>query len=91
MRFRIYFLLAIALSSDGLYGQERLDLFSNLDLGIYDVGTRQILLVDSTEEQPREISMRLWYPAEKNEREKLILADYLRYKLPLTDDELASK
>ncbi len=87
MKSKFFILLAFTLTASTIYGQEEINLFGNLKLGSYDVGTKQITLIDTLRQEPKEILIRLWYPAKEN-REKVRFSDYLDATNKLSKPEL---
>ncbi len=87
MKLGTLFLLVLTFTVNTIYAQKEINLFGNLNFGRYEVGVKQLALVDTLKEEPREISIILWYPAKGN-GDKLKFADYMDYRGELTESEL---
>lgn len=87
MKLSTFFLLVLTFTINSLNAQKEINLLGNLSFGQYEVGVKQLSLVDSLKEAPREISIRLWYPAIGN-GDKLKFSNYLDYRDELSELEL---
>lgn len=87
MSLKVIIAFVLTISVTTLKAQKEIDFFGNLKIGLHKVGTKQIMLIDSLEKIPREIAIRLWYPARGN-GEKMKFSDYLDPKNKSDESEL---
>jgi len=87
MNLKLLSLFVFTLIVNTLNAQKEIELSGNLKFGLHEVGVKQLTFVDTLREEPREISISLWYPAKGN-TEKVKFADYLDFKNELNNSEL---
>lgn len=87
MKKILYHLLVFALFLNVTHAQQKINLFGGLDFGPYKVGVKQLAFTDDIGTEPKEISIRLWYPG-NGDGKSLQFADYLDYRNSLSRTEV---